>query len=224
MDCAVGHARARTACPFVFDGTSCETIMSLNALANSATARRPDFAPLGTVPRNIIEVAVASAPPFPLPAPAAAGQPAGNDGVAGAAPVPARRGADATLNVLFGYIPTEIITLYVAVLGAFSDSPGLPARRYVFYVFLVGTPIVFWLVYAAKLKAAGKELPLTPGRWPVWEMFAATLAFTVWAFALPNPPFPGLEWYTPALSSVAVLLVSTILGLLAPIFQRPLEA
>jgi hypothetical protein len=78
------------------------------------------------------------------------------------------------------------------------------------------------VVYASKLKAAGKPLPTTYDTWPVWEMIAALLSFYAWAFALPQTPFREFSWYSPALASLAVLLASAVLGLLAPLFQRPL--
>ena len=59
--------------------------------------------------------------------------------------------------------------------------------------------------------------PTRPGR------LGALLAFCAWTFALPNTPFRDFEhWYSPALASIAVLLASSVLGLLAPLFQRPL--
>jgi hypothetical protein len=54
-------------------------------------------------------------------------------------------------------------------------------------------------------------------------MFAATFAFCAWAFALPNTPFQVFaSWYSAGLAGISVLLASTVLGLLAPLFQRPL--
>jgi len=55
-------------------------------------------------------------------------------------------------------------------------------------------------------------------------MFAATVAYAAWAFALPHSPFTDYTWYSSALSGLAVLVVSTLLGLLAPFFQKPLTA
>lgn len=184
--------------------------MSLNSLVNSATARRPDFPPIGGVPGSKAEIAAAAHTP-PLP-----------DNVAKAgtrmAVTPGR--VDTAFNVLFGYIPTEVLTLYVAVIAAFPKASDAN-RLMLFYIFLAGTPIAFWLVYAAKLKSAKKQLPLPLSSWPVWEMFAATVAFAAWAFALPDSPLASSN--SSGLSSLMVLGVSTVLGLLAPIFQRDLD-
>jgi hypothetical protein len=131
----------------------------------------------------------------------------------------------AALQVITTYIPTETLTLYVAALAALRDAPP-PAvdARYVSWSFIAATPIVVWLVYAARLKASGggRALPLRPATWPLWEMVAATAAFTAWASALPESPFVGAG-VTPAIGGIFVLVTSTLLGLAAPIFQRPLK-
>jgi hypothetical protein len=140
------------------------------------------------------------------------------------------------LKVIITYIPTEVLTLYVAVLAAIQDPNRKSPRSLwlAFYCFLIATPIIVWLVYAAKVRAASKPLPLLPRAWPLWEMFAATVAYAAWAFALPDSPFKYSftnwnslalnDWYSPALAGVIVLVISTLLGLLAPVVQRPLPA
>ncbi|MGB9110661.1 MAG: hypothetical protein WCC39_18390 [Telluria sp.] len=45
-----------------------------------------------------------------------------------------------------------------------------------------------------------------------------------WAFALPLSPFAQFDWYSSAIASIAGLVVSTLLGLMAPLFQRPRAA
>ena len=174
--------------------------MSINSMTNAAAAGMPATAPAGGV------------------AAATNGNLSRND-------------VNTALNVLFGYIPTEVLTLYVATLGALHQPTSQPIQPIMadwiaFFAFLAFTPTVVWLVYGAKLKAASKPLPLSFGAWPVWEMFAATVAYLVWTFALPNSPFTryGETWYSAALSGIAVLVSSTVLGLLAPFFQRPLSA
>jgi len=189
--------------------------MSLNSLTNAATARRPDFYPFDAVPRGIEEIARAAAT---LPASTAAQAPS----IAADAQPP--NAINTALNVLFGYIPTEVLTLYVAILAAIQTRGQVTSGDWVtFCAFLGFTPVVVWLLYGAKLKAAQKPLPLNPRTWPLWEMFAATVAYSAWAFALPNSPFSQFQnWYSSGLAGMAVLVASTILGLLAPLFQRPL--
>ncbi len=192
--------------------------MSINSMANSAASRRYDMAPLGVVPNGLEEIAKAAATtPTSAAPPAAPGQPPATEAEKSSSQV------DTALHVLFGYIPTEILTLYVAVLAAISQPGRVTTADWsTFWLFLGATPVVVWLVYGAKIKAAQKRLPLAPGTWPIWEMFAATVAYCAWALALPNTPFTQYSWYSSALSGVIVLVTSTFLGLLAPFFQRPL--
>lgn len=190
--------------------------MSISGLANQAAARRPDFSHFDPVPKGLGEIAAAaSIAPSERnenqPSEKSTGQPA--------------NAVNTALNVLFGYIPTEILTLYVAVLATL-EQPKLSSYAVwtVFICFLVATPIVVWLVYGSKVQAANKPLPLSPKAWPVWEMFAATIAYLAWAFALPNSPFSKFDWYSSGLAGIAVLVASTVLGLLSPFFQRPLNS
>src|SRR2546426_6403773 len=112
--------------------------MSINSLANAAAARRPDFFPLGRVPEGLQEIAKAAAT-----SPAAGPQ---------APSVAESRGTstqiDTALHVLFGYIPTEVLTLYIAVLAAVQQANKVTSADWIaFWSFLVATPIVVWLVY-----------------------------------------------------------------------------
>ena len=185
--------------------------MSINAMANAAAARHQDTVPVGATPKNLDEIARAAALP-----------PTTDASLAGAAARP-QGNIETALNVLFGYIPTEIITLYVAVLGAVGTEGAVTQSEWnAFWIFILASPVVVWLVYGAKLKNADLPLPLNFGAWPVWEMSAATLSFAAWAFALPQSPFAQFRWYSSALSGVVVLIASAVLGLLAPFFQRQL--
>lgn len=185
--------------------------MSINSMANAAAARRPDIAPGNIVPRGFDEIALAS-----TTTPTNAMAPPPSQTKAGS--------IDTAYNVLFGYIPTEVLTLYVAVLASVQQPNKVTQSEWItFWCFLITTPIVVWLVYGAKVMAAKKSIPLKYSKWPVWEMFAATVAYCAWAFALPNSPFAEFtSWYSPGLSGVVVLVASTVLGLLAPFFQRSL--
>ena len=139
--------------------------MSINSLANAAIARRPDFEPLNEVPQGLNAIARAAATPAGVP-----------PGPAVGTPEESANAVNTALHVLFGYIPTEVLTLYVAILAALQNpapsgavqsvgSPGAAIAKVstgewiAFWCFLVATPIVVWLVYGAKLKAAKKPLP-----------------------------------------------------------------
>ena len=125
------------------------------------------------------------------------------------------------LNALIGYIPTEIITLYVATLSAESairaTFPFIDAAA-ILWFFVGLTPALLLLIYISKVAATGDTLP-GPAVWPWWKMCAATIAFFVWALAVPGNPY--LKDVTAAVAGLGAMLVSLFLSLLTPIFERP---
>ncbi len=182
--------------------------MSISSMASVAFVRRKDV--------DVPQVAAAKAAPNSLE----------KIEMATAGTADSQSAVTTALKVIVTYIPTEVLTLYVAVIAAIRipNQTNYPPLWKTFYCFLVATPIVVWLVYAAKCSAAGKPIPVSPRAWPIWEMFAATVAYVTWAFALPQTPFQQFNWYTPALSGIMVMIVSTLLGLLAPLVSRPLDS
>ena len=101
-------------------------------------------------------------------------------------------------------------------------SPAPSLASYVGGIIL--TPIVVWLVYAGRARGAGRKVPTKLRAWPKWEMVAATVAFTVWAGALPGSPLASLDFYSAPVVGVAVLVVPVLLGLFAPVVSNPLDA
>lgn len=194
--------------------------MSINAIANAATARHVQTMPKGAAPKTLRQIAAAFSRSPSVDVPLAA-EPSSTE---------AQTSMETTMNVLFGYIPTEIITLYVAVIAALNTPAAAaatsspPSGWITFWIFILATPLVTWLVYGAKLKNLDLPTPLKFSAWPLWEMCAATAAFAAWAFALPNSPFGHFDWYSSALSGLVVLIASTVLGLLAPFSQRTLAS
>lgn len=124
--------------------------------------------------------------------------------------------------MLIKYIPTESITLYVA---AVSAAPALKAfapriEVTVYWLFGLLTPILFALILIGKRKAAGGNQTGVFGNWPWWKTIAATVAFLVWALAVPGPP--DIPYDTSgAIAGVFALFISTFLSILEPIFERP---
>ncbi|GAA4469272.1 hypothetical protein GCM10023170_084500 [Phytohabitans houttuyneae] len=115
--------------------------------------------------------------------------------------------------------------MYTAIVAAISaDSPPSALRWVAFWVMLVASPVVVWLLYAARVRASDGSPPLKPNSWPLVEMTFSTIAFATWAFALPDSPFSELAWYSAAVAAAAVVLATTALGLVAPLFRKPLPA
>jgi uncharacterized membrane-anchored protein len=120
-------------------------------------------------------------------------------------------------------IPTEMVTGYLAALAAViattSDQNPKPGLRWLLLVgFGVLTPVAVWSLWNAKLRP---DDPLRKRRAPFLEMATATLAFLVWAFALPDSPITLWSAYDASISPVIVIVGGIVLGLTAPLLQRP---
>jgi hypothetical protein len=139
--------------------------------------------------------------------------------IAAASPVQKTSGTTA-LDGLVKYIPTESITLYLAATAAFSSltkpSPTL-GPMYLYWGFVVLTPILFLLIYLGKRRS--QNLPLLPDTiwgWPWWKLIASTIAFMVWALAVPPLVEGDLGKITVAFGA---LLVSTLLSLIGAVVE-----
>ncbi|HQX52900.1 MAG TPA: hypothetical protein PLY87_19225 [Planctomycetaceae bacterium] len=179
--------------------------MSISAMTNVAMARRTDIPTTEPVPSTTAAIVEATA-----------GTPESRQGVGGA------------LQAIMTYIPTEILALYTSIATAIQSTNTSEltgnAGWIAFVVCLCITPASVWLMYAGKVKLAGKELPISFSKWPVWEMFAATVAFAAWPYSMPNSPFRFIEgYYSPGIAAIVLPGSATVLGLLAPIVQRPLN-
>lgn len=147
--------------------------------------------------------------------------------IAAASPVQKTSGAN-TLDGLVKYIPTESITLYLAATTAFSSltktppTPGVKAAptldpMCLYWGFVALTPILFLLIYLGKRRS--QNLPLLPGTiggWPWWKLIASTIAFMVWALAVPPLVEGDLGKIVVAFGA---LLVSTLLSLIGGVVE-----
>src|ERR1700674_3441348 len=108
--------------------------------------------------------------------------------VAAASPIQKTPGSNA-LDGLVKYIPTESITLYVAATAAMSSfTATFPflTPYWLYWGFVVLTPILFLLIYIGKRRSQNlSALPQQVTNWPWWKFIASTIAFMVWALASP---------------------------------------
>jgi hypothetical protein len=143
--------------------------------------------------------------------------------VAAAEPLEKTPGSNA-LDGLVKYIPTESITLYVAATAAMSSLAATfplltPYRLY--WVFVVLTPILFFLIYIGKRRSQNlPPLPRGVAMWPWWKLIASTIAFMVWALAI--PPLVATD-AGKVVAAFGALLVSTLLSLVGGVVE-PSEA
>ena len=136
--------------------------------------------------------------------------------------IPQPSSKDDVLAGLTKYIPTESITLYVAVVSSLAALKGVgvtPAIAYWF--FIVFTPVLMIILYLRQSAIAGKEWRIPIAQWPWWKIIASTIAFSVWALAVPSDLLTGLDSsVSGVLAGLAALFVSTLLNLLAPFFEK----
>ena len=178
--------------------------MSVSSMANIAFNRRADAGKEGEGLNTIDEV----------------------DAAKGAAPG-TTTSVTSALSAIAAYIPTEVVTVYVAVLATLGITTGAGGLTYtpipVYVVFIILTPIVVWGLYASRAVTAGRRLPRSLRSWPKWEMVAATLAFAAWGAAMPSSPLGVFEWFMPSLAGVVALVLSLLIGVFSPLFStRPL--
>lgn len=210
--------------------------MSISSMTNVAFSRRKDTEPVDTGPSTLPEVAESAGQPASVASSASSTlaviatyipteivtlyvsvlavigvtvPPSATPAVTGASPA-----ASVAASAAAAATPAASAVAGSAVTSA-AITP-LPA----FVLFVVLTPFVVWILYATKVTSAGKPLPRTIAAWPKWEMSAATIAFAVWAGALPSSPLGSFSWFNVGLAGIGVLLASTFLGLLAPLFTR----
>lgn len=125
-----------------------------------------------------------------------------------------------TLNQLMRYIPTESITLYVAVLALFSPLKAPTGKtvadlsfqgRWInFAGFCALTIVLVPLLTLTKSRGAGKAF-----KWPLFEMAVAPIAFAAWAFALPDTPLRTINGYKEAIGAALVLGATVLIGVVA---------
>jgi hypothetical protein len=149
--------------------------------------------------------------------------------IAAASPLQKTPGSTA-LDGLIKYIPTESITLYLAATSAFSSwtkgsaasggkAPPTLDPMYLYWGFVALTPILFLLIYLGKRHS--QNLPLLPDAitdWPWWKLIASTIAFMVWALAVPPLVDSDLGKIIVAFGA---LLVSTLLSLIGAVVEPP---
>jgi hypothetical protein len=137
------------------------------------------------------------------------------------------------LSAIVAYIPTEIVTVYVAVLTTLGVTvpPAAAANGEVvtatplpvYALFILLTPVVVWGLYASRVVAGGKRIPKRIRSWPKWEMLAATLAFAAWGAAMPSSPLEVIPGFQAALAGVVALVLSLLIGVFSPLFSsKPL--
>jgi hypothetical protein len=140
---------------------------------------------------------------------------------ADATPADAARVTETAIAALTKYIPTEVITLYIATVSALPAMQGeweSLTSNHLYYGFAILTPILFVLIFFNQLAVDQKPYPAFP-QWPWWRIFASTVAFCVWALAVPNNPFLATKT-AGVLAGLGAAFVSMLLSIIGPIVER----
>ena len=123
------------------------------------------------------------------------------------------------------YVPTKVLSVYVALLGAYgiteriADDRSLTLGLWSAILFgLLVTPGVVWVDWLIKQR----RLPQAErSGLPLYNPIAAGVAFLAWSFALPASPFSDWSAYSAAWAGFAALVVSYGLGKADLLFGSP---
>lgn len=116
-------------------------------------------------------------------------------------------------NQITRWIPTETITVYVALLALVAPlaphSPSFTSRWILFGLMTAANPLVVVLLVMAK-KEGGVKFTL-----PVFEIIVASIAFAAWAFALPDTPLRSISGYGIRWNAAILTVTTTAITLIA---------
>jgi hypothetical protein len=130
------------------------------------------------------------------------------------------------VNQLVAYIPTEIITVWVALIAVLND-PKAPEGKTICHAewsthwLLAGAAGV--LASLLTFGFAYRKFADTPNvtfKVPVFGMLAAPLAFLAWAVALPEGPLRSACWYNEEAGAFIVTIATVGIASLAYIFGQ----
>ena len=125
------------------------------------------------------------------------------------------------LSMLIKFIPTEVITLYIAtlaVLPLLQAQWSFISRYNVYVLYIVLAPVLLVAIYMGKRKTAGglSLLPTTLKEWPIWKMIASAIAFSVWALAVPENGLLEGD-LGGAIGAFLAVFISTLLSIADPL-------
>ena len=136
------------------------------------------------------------------------------------------------LSQLVKYIPTETVTLYVAVVAAIGE-PEIPEggtiadADFTTLWWATGIMLVLTVLLSVGLSFRAQKGAINPPAkfsWPFFEIMASAAAFAVWAFSLPSTPLrdlPGFDYS--AWNSVIILGGSVTIATVAYVFGRTVD-
>ncbi len=113
------------------------------------------------------------------------------------------------LDALSKFIPIELLAPYVAALSLIQAKEVKWEASTVYWCFIIATPIAFLLFHFARIAMAEKWPPKMNALLLAWKAIAATVAFAVWAIAVPTNSLQSVVG--PAFAGFLAILISPIL-------------
>ena len=131
---------------------------------------------------------------------------------------------DDRYDMLSKYIPIETITIFTAAMSAREALLGPADQRWPIIIYTtcaILTPVVYLLALYGKQRLSGASQNRAFRAAP-WPPIAATLAFLAWAWSVPGMDIKGVLEGESAriIGAFSALVVSTLLSLLDPLFDR----
>jgi len=147
---------------------------------------------------------------------------------------PAVKKDDQYVEKIIKYIPAEIVTGYIALVGylTVTANSDIPAHYKTYYLILLIilvciTPV--WTYYAVFDKADPHD-PKAARKRAIFQAVIATIAFAIWVYAIGNPLLKALlcncpktdcadcSYYSPVLGSIILVLFTILTPLIDRIF------
>lgn len=121
-------------------------------------------------------------------------------------------------NQIVRWIPTETITVYVALLALVAPEvahkTSFTSRWTLFWIMVAINPVVVLLLAMAKSKTWTHVQP------PIFEMIIAPIAFAAWAFALPDTPLNSISGYSIKWNAAIITVTTVAITLVANAFHQ----
>ena len=124
------------------------------------------------------------------------------------------------VNQLVAFIPTEIITLWVALIAVLNDPKAPTGKKLchadwsTHWYCAIGFAVLASLLVLGLAYRKFKDTEGIDFKWPVFQMLAAPIAFMAWAISLPEGPLRSACWYSEEagafIVTVATVAITTV--------------
>lgn len=118
---------------------------------------------------------------------------------------------ESALESVAAYIPSEVVSAYIAALGIFSPKENI--LKWVIY--LICVILILILIYISARIAQKKGLPKQKNSYHVIQFLIGLVAFTTWVSAMPETPFLELTSYANQIGALLAVIFSLLMPRIA---------